>query len=142
MFQKERLRKLRKEHGYTQEELADKINSSKATISNYENGYSTPSNETLAELVVLLKTSADYLLGLDAADDPEIKEQGQDGYRPAASELEQIIIEFNRQLSSYEALLPPDKRERFIEKRIRLHDMIRLVYLEEIEDSKRQTKHN
>jgi putative transcriptional regulator len=36
------LLKARKEHGFTQKDLADKLNVEKSTISNWENGYSTP----------------------------------------------------------------------------------------------------
>ncbi|MCP3764814.1 helix-turn-helix transcriptional regulator [Domibacillus sp. A3M-37] len=36
------LARARKEKGLTQEELAEKLGYSKATVSNWENGYSTP----------------------------------------------------------------------------------------------------
>lgn len=49
--------------GYTQEKLAKLVNSTKGTISNYENGYSTPSNEMLASLADVLNTTTDFLLG-------------------------------------------------------------------------------
>ncbi|MET1032229.1 helix-turn-helix domain-containing protein, partial [Domibacillus tundrae] len=35
----------------------------KGTISNYENGHSTPSNEMLKDLADILDTTTDYLLG-------------------------------------------------------------------------------
>lgn len=59
----QRLKHMRKLRKYTQEELAKKVNTTKGTISNYENGYSTPSNEMLAILADVLETSTDYLLG-------------------------------------------------------------------------------
>ena len=59
----QRLKHMRKLRKYTQEELAKKVNTTKGTISNYENGYSTPSNEMLALLADVLETSTDYLLG-------------------------------------------------------------------------------
>ncbi|WP_405101873.1 helix-turn-helix domain-containing protein [Oceanobacillus sp. FSL H7-0719] len=59
----ERLRYARKLRGYSQEELAKKINSTKSTISNYENEYSSPSNEILKNLADILHTSTDFLLG-------------------------------------------------------------------------------
>lgn len=64
----QRLRAARKAKGLTQEELAKKIHTKKATISNYENGYSSPNNETLSLLADVLMTSVDYLLG--RTDDP------------------------------------------------------------------------
>jgi transcriptional regulator with XRE-family HTH domain len=60
---KSRLKYARKAKGYTQEELASKVNVTKGTISNYENGHSTPSNEMLKDLADILNTSTDYLLG-------------------------------------------------------------------------------
>ena len=59
----ERLRQLRKTRGLTQEDLAKKVNTKKTTISNYETGYSTPSNEMLSDLADVLNTTTDYLLG-------------------------------------------------------------------------------
>lgn len=60
---RERLKEARKEKKLTQEMLAKKINTTKGTISNYENGHSTPSNEILRELADVLDVSVDYLLG-------------------------------------------------------------------------------
>ncbi|MEH7271111.1 helix-turn-helix transcriptional regulator, partial [Bacillus toyonensis] len=42
----------------------------KTTISNYETGYSSPSNEMLVVISDALKVSVDYLLG--RSDDPEL----------------------------------------------------------------------
>nr|WP_253299510.1 helix-turn-helix domain-containing protein [Paenibacillus barcinonensis] len=53
----------RKSKRLTQEELAVKINLTKAAVSNYENGHSTPSNETLVAIADALDVDTDYLLG-------------------------------------------------------------------------------
>lgn len=58
-----RLKSSRKRKRLTQEELAKRVNTTKATISNYENGHSTPSNDMLLLLADVLETSTDYLLG-------------------------------------------------------------------------------
>lgn len=75
MFQPKRLTALRKKRSLTQEELAIKVNTTKGTISNYENGHSTPPHETLVALADTLKTTTDYLLGrsnqASAIDTPE-----------------------------------------------------------------------
>lgn len=60
-----RLKYLRKLRKLSQEELAKKINTTKSTISNYENEYSTPSNDILRDLADKLDTTTDYLLGRD-----------------------------------------------------------------------------
>ncbi|MGH0421945.1 helix-turn-helix domain-containing protein [Bacillus cytotoxicus] len=60
-----RLKETRKSRKLTQQELADKVNTTKGTISNYENGHSTPSNEMLKDLADVLGVTIDYLLGRD-----------------------------------------------------------------------------
>lgn len=59
----ERIKRARKAAKLTQEELAIKVNTTKGTISNYENGHSTPSNQMLVELSEVLNVTTDYLLG-------------------------------------------------------------------------------
>ncbi|MCY9112043.1 helix-turn-helix transcriptional regulator [Bacillus atrophaeus] len=58
-----RLKLIRKRRGLTQIGLANKVKTTKGTISNYENGHSTPSNEMLRDLADALDTTTDYLLG-------------------------------------------------------------------------------
>lgn len=58
-----RLKIARKAKKMTQEQLAIKVQTTKGTISNYENGHSTPSNEMLVLLANTLNTTTDYLLG-------------------------------------------------------------------------------
>lgn len=59
----DRLKQARKSANLTQELLAQKVSTTKGTISNYENGHSTPSNEMLVLLANALDTTTDYLLG-------------------------------------------------------------------------------
>lgn len=69
MFRADRLTERRKLHKLTQEQLAHRVNLTKAAISNYEQGRSAPPHETLAALVDALHTNADYLL--DLSDSPD-----------------------------------------------------------------------
>lgn len=62
-FRKERLRVARKKKKLTMEQLAKLVNTTKGTISNYENGHSSPPNEMLSLLSDKLDVSADWLLG-------------------------------------------------------------------------------
>ncbi|WP_420909104.1 helix-turn-helix domain-containing protein [Lysinibacillus fusiformis] len=57
-----RLKVARKSKKLTQEQLAVKVQTTKGTISNYENGHSTPSNEMLVLLAKTLNVTTDYLL--------------------------------------------------------------------------------
>lgn len=62
-----RLRDLRVENELTQQDLAQKLNLSKANISKYEADIIQPSIETLVSIARLFKISVDYLLGLSEA---------------------------------------------------------------------------
>lgn len=62
----ERICALRKERGWSQVELAKKLNVAKQTVSNWENENIQPSIEMLVRLAKILDVSTDYLLGLDA----------------------------------------------------------------------------
>ncbi|USG64652.1 helix-turn-helix domain-containing protein [Brevibacillus ruminantium] len=59
----QRLRTARRAKGLTQEELAEKVRTTKGTISNYENNHSSPPNEMLTQLADILHVSTDWLLG-------------------------------------------------------------------------------
>lgn len=85
MFAK-RLKYIRSMRKLTQLELAEKINSTKATISNYENEYSSPSNEVLNDLADALNTTTDYLLG--RTDDANRK---NDGEYDSLAEIRKIV---------------------------------------------------
>lgn len=55
--------KKRKELNYSQEELADKMQVSRQTISNWENGSAYPSLDKAVELAILFDSSIDSLVG-------------------------------------------------------------------------------
>lgn len=57
------LKKVRQEYNLTQEEFANKINSSRSNIANYENNKNMPSVEILIKISETFNCSIDYLLG-------------------------------------------------------------------------------
>jgi repressor LexA len=59
----ERIRQLRQNKGLTQQKLAEMLNTTNATISNYETGASTPDYETLQKIADIFNVTTDYLLG-------------------------------------------------------------------------------
>lgn len=61
----QRLVNLRKEHGLTQQQVAERIWVNKATISSYELSTRTPSFDSLIKLSKLFGVTTDYLLGID-----------------------------------------------------------------------------
>lgn len=60
-----RISELRISHNWTQVQLAQKLNISKQTVSNWENNNILPSVEMLVKLAKIFSTSTDYLLSLD-----------------------------------------------------------------------------
>ena len=56
---------LRKKNNFSQEQLAEKIDVSRQTISNWELGETSPNPEQLLALSKTLKVSVDELLGND-----------------------------------------------------------------------------
>lgn len=61
----EKLKRLRKEKGLTQEQLATLIGVKNSVISFYEVGDRMPSPEVVKKLAVALHISSDYLLGIE-----------------------------------------------------------------------------
>lgn len=58
-----RIKLLRKQHGYTQDALAKKLNVKQNTISNWESGKTEVDNESIFVLCELFDVTTDYLLG-------------------------------------------------------------------------------
>ena len=101
----QRLRAARKAKKLTQEQLANLLQTTKGTISNYENGHSTPSNEVLVLLSKKLDVMTDYLLGI--TDIPNV---------PSLSQAEKDEAEFQAfindpELEMWYRELPKSKEE-------------------------------
>ena len=69
-----RLAEVRKYHGDTQEAFANKMSVSVHTVRSWEQGKSSPSVETLADICRLYKVSADYLLDVKDRDSGRSKD--------------------------------------------------------------------
>ena len=63
-----RLAELRKQHGLSQEELADQLGVSRQAISKWERGEASPDTDNLIELARIYGISLDELLGLKKED--------------------------------------------------------------------------
>lgn len=59
----ENLKKIRKDKGYTQEELAKKLNVVRQTVSKWEKGLSLPDVDILSKIADILETDVNVLLG-------------------------------------------------------------------------------
>lgn len=60
---KEKLKVLRTEGGFTQQQVADAINVDRVSYNRYENGNRVPSNEVTVALAIFFDCTTDYLLG-------------------------------------------------------------------------------
>lgn len=58
------IRKLRKAHGWTQVELAQKLDASQKVITTYENNQRTPTLENLKKLAAIFDVSLDEIVGV------------------------------------------------------------------------------
>ena len=70
----EKIQKLRKDCGYTQEDLADILNVSRQSVSRWESDIAFPETEKLITLAKLFKCSIDYLLNPENNELKEIKD--------------------------------------------------------------------
>lgn len=68
----ENIKNLRKNKGYTQEELANKLSVVRQTISKWEKGYSVPDAEMLKKLAEILDTDVSQLLGSTIEQDANV----------------------------------------------------------------------
>lgn len=73
-----RLIKLRKKNGYSQEELADKLGLSRQAVSKWERAEASPDTDNLICLAKLYGVSLDELLSTDEDIDTIVKEQVKD----------------------------------------------------------------
>lgn len=99
----QRLARLRKEKGYTQTDLADRIGTIRELISNYERERLRPNYEMVIRLAIALEVTADELLGMK----PSIKT----GAKPN--------LKIQRRMKNIEAL--PENQQKFILKAIDSH---------------------
>jgi len=84
----EKLSKLRKEHNYTQEQLADVLGVSRQSISKWESDIAYPETDKLIKMGTLFECSMDYLLNKDVTE--------KQGLQPV--EKENIWDKFIKQL--------------------------------------------
>ena len=74
----ERLIQLRKEHGFSQEELAAKLGVSRQAVSKWERGEASPDTDNLIALAKLYQISLDELLDHKVEPKEEKEEESSD----------------------------------------------------------------
>lgn len=106
MFVGSRLKKLRKQKGLTQTKLGELINVTKVSISCYEHNTRVPNLETFIDLVNVLDTTPDYLLGRDIN---VVSEEEQD-YKIVLPDIDIKIINEIRKNSNLHTFLAKDPK--------------------------------
>ena len=86
----QRLARLRKEKGLTQEEVASKIVISPQAVSKWENGNSEPDLNTLNQLADIFDVSVDELLGRE--NNKEVKEEQPKEDEPRVEETAEEVV--------------------------------------------------
>jgi len=84
----ELLAEVRKDHGHTQQDLADLLHISISTVRSWENEKSSPSHEALVSICRLYQVSADYLLGLTRVDPMYVQKRRLENF--SQEELDQL----------------------------------------------------
>ena len=73
----ENIKALRKKKGYSQEQLADKLNVVRQTVSKWEKGYSVPDADMLEKIADILEVQAGELLGDEVFTEEETTDIGE-----------------------------------------------------------------
>ena len=62
----DKIKKLREQAGYSQSQLAKKLDVTRSSVNAWEMGLSTPTTQYIVALTKLFHVSADYILGTEA----------------------------------------------------------------------------
>lgn len=88
----QRIHELRLSFGWNQVEMAQKLNITKQTVSNWENENIMPSIEMLVRIAELFRVTTDYLLGLENI--PRLSVDGLPGN--VVAHISQLIEDFRQ----------------------------------------------
>ncbi|EMT45403.1 helix-turn-helix domain-containing protein [Anoxybacillus flavithermus] len=114
----EQIKRLRKAHHWTQEQLAQRLNVSRSKVSKWENGEVLPDIKSLIDMSELFSVSVDFLLGKPPTDKQLLHEvQLAYGTSEMNDQLLSLIRYMNEQPDLAERLyalqsLPAHKRKR------------------------------
>lgn len=87
----EKIKKLRQDKGWSQTQLAKKLNIPSQNVSRYERGVFTPATEALAKFAEVFGVSVDYLLSEESEDSGayKIKDKQLQRYFEEADQLDE-----------------------------------------------------
>lgn len=85
----DRIKQLREQAGYSQAQLAKRLDVTRSSVNAWEMGFSMPTTQYVVALAKLFHVSADYLLGLTASSSIVL-----DGYMQEEIELLYKLIRY------------------------------------------------
>lgn len=88
-----KIEKLRKQHGFTTEELGKKLNVSRQTIYKWESDSAFPDTPHLKQLATIFETTTDYLL-YETAEKPPVQQISGPETRPQVEVVAEAPVEF------------------------------------------------
>lgn len=91
---KHQLKTLRLQHKLTQQQLADKLNINRTSISKYENGIQVPEIDVLKSIAEFFSVSVDFLLGNSSVVkiDSDITKSKKESFTPIITEKDEKDI--------------------------------------------------
>ena len=98
MILADKIIRLRKKNGWSQEELADKMNVSRQAVSKWESAQSIPDLEKILQLGTLFGVTTDYLLKDDIEDEEFTNESSDVAVKKINIEEANIYIEQRKHL--------------------------------------------
>lgn len=96
----EKIMELRKKNGWSQEELAGKLNVSRQSVSKWESSMSVPDLDKILQLSEIFEVSTDYLLKDDKEEDYVPGNPGEERLRKVTMEEAQEFIRVRREASA------------------------------------------
>ena len=110
-----RLKKLRKDHGLTQQELATALNIARSSISSYENGDRYPDNTNMKKLCEFFHVTEDFLSGNTISEKPpSMKEFLQDTKFDLNTLADLTGINYTKLLNIKNGDLDPDPSDNYL----------------------------
>ena len=92
----DRLKRLRKSHGISQDSLAKAMHVSRSCVRNWETGVRMPSLEDVIKLVVYFQVTSDYLLGLEGNRCIPLDFLSDQTYEAIANAVHLIQVEYDQ----------------------------------------------
>jgi len=99
MILADKIVKLRKEKGWSQEELAEKMDVSRQAVSKWESGQAYPDIEKILSLAKLFEVSTDYLLKDELGDTERADKENADDVRRVSLKEANTYIELRKKAS-------------------------------------------